>query len=62
MNTSATAPSGATEPVDFERLQGVFFRIAERATAGLPLYEFLKAVHGLLGELLYAKNLYVCLC
>ncbi len=62
MNTSAIAPNGVKKPVDFERLQGIFFRIAERATAGLPLYEFLKAVHGLVGELLYAKNLYVCLC
>jgi PAS domain S-box-containing protein len=45
-----------------ETLQRVFYQIAERSTAGLSFYEFLKAVHGLLEELLYAKNLYVCLC
>lgn len=44
-----------------EALQRVFYRIAERATAGLTLYDFLKTVHQLLGELLYAKNFYVCL-
>jgi PAS domain S-box-containing protein len=43
-------------------LQRVFYSIAERATAGLPLYEFLKACHGLVGELLHARNFFVCLC
>ncbi|APW43569.1 GAF domain-containing sensor histidine kinase [Rhodoferax saidenbachensis] len=42
-------------------LQRTFYRIAERATADLSLYEFLQSVHALLGELLYAKNCYVCL-
>lgn len=51
----------AAEQKKAETLQRVFYRIAERATAGLSFYEFLKAVHGLLGELLYAKNCYVCL-
>lgn len=41
--------------------QRVFYRIAERATAGLPLYDFLKEVHTLLNELLPSKNLYVSL-
>jgi PAS domain S-box-containing protein len=44
-----------------EALQRVFYRIAERATAGLSFYLFLQTVHQLLGELLYAKNCYVCL-
>ncbi len=52
----------AQEQKKAETLQRVFYRIAERATAGLPFYDFLKAVHELLGELLYAKNFYVCLC
>jgi transcriptional regulator with GAF, ATPase, and Fis domain len=39
----------------------VFYRIAERAAADLSFYDFLQSVHGLLGELLYAKNCYVCL-
>ncbi len=45
-----------------ETLQRVFYQIAERATAGLTLYQFLQVVHTLLSELLYAKNCYVCLC
>nr|WP_315848531.1 GAF domain-containing sensor histidine kinase [uncultured Rhodoferax sp.] len=51
----------ALEQKKAEALQSVFYRIAERATAGLTLYDFLKTVHQLLGELLYAKNFYVCL-
>ncbi|QNM96960.1 response regulator [Chitinimonas koreensis] len=44
-----------------ELLNRVFYQIAERATAGDSLYDFLQAVHHLLGELLYARNCYVCL-
>jgi PAS domain S-box-containing protein len=44
-----------------EALQGVLYRIAERAAAGLSFYELLQTVHGLVGELLYAKNFFVCL-
>ena len=39
----------------------MFCRIAERAAADLSFYDFLQSVHALLGELLYAKNCYVCL-
>jgi PAS domain S-box-containing protein len=49
----------ALEQKKAETLQRVFYRIAERAAADLSLYDFLRAVHGLLGELLYAKNCYV---
>lgn len=52
----------ALEQKKAETLQRVFYQIAERSTAGLSFYEFLKTVHGLLEELLYAKNFYVCLC
>lgn len=52
----------AQEQKKAETLQRVFYQIAERSTAGLSFYDFLKAVHGLLQELLYAKNFYVCLC
>lgn len=41
--------------------QQVFYRIAERATAGLSLYDFLKEIHSLLKDLLPATNLYVAL-
>lgn len=44
-----------------EALQRIFYRIAERATANLSFYAFLQTVHDLLGELIYAKNFYVCL-
>ncbi|MEH6459831.1 GAF domain-containing hybrid sensor histidine kinase/response regulator [Chitinimonas sp. JJ19] len=44
-----------------ETLNRVFYQIAERATAGDSFYDFLQAVHHLLGELLYARNCYVCL-
>ncbi|SDN29253.1 ATP-binding protein [Polaromonas sp. JS666] len=51
----------AREQKKAETLQRVFYRIAERAAADLSFYDFLQSVHGLLGELLYAKNCYVCL-
>ncbi|WP_295955618.1 diguanylate cyclase [Rhodoferax sp.] len=51
----------ALEQKKAETLQRVFYRIAERAAADLSFYDFLQTVHGLLGELLYAKNCYVCL-
>lgn len=41
--------------------QQVFYRIAERATAGLPLHDFLKEIHALLNDLLPSRNLYVAL-
>ena len=51
----------ALEQKKAETLQSVFYRIAERAAADLSFYEFLHSVHELLGELLYARNCYVCL-
>lgn len=51
----------ALEQKKAETLQRVFYRIAERAAADLSFYDFLQSVHGLLGELLYARNCYVCL-
>jgi PAS domain S-box-containing protein len=44
-----------------QTLQSAFYRISESATAGMPFYDFLKSVHALLGELIYAKNCYVAL-
>lgn len=51
----------ALEQKKAETLQRVFYRIAERAAAGLSFYDFLQTGHQLLGELLYAKNCYICL-
>ena len=62
MHATSIAPHllpGHTPPA--EALHRVLYRMAERATAGLPLYEFLREVHVLLGDLLYARNFYVCL-
>jgi PAS domain S-box-containing protein len=42
-------------------LEQVFFRMAERATAGLSFYAFVQSLHALLGELMTARNCYVCL-
>ena len=44
-----------------QTLQNAYYRISESATAGLPFFDFLKSVHALLGELIYAKNCYVAL-
>ena len=51
----------AQEQRKAQTMQNVFYRISERATAGLPFYDFLKSVHGLLSELMYARNFYVAL-
>lgn len=51
----------ASEHRRAETMQNVFYRISERATAGLPFYNFLKSVHALLSELMYARNCYVAL-
>ena len=51
----------ALEQKKAETLQRVFYRIAERATAGLSFFEFSRVVHHLLDELIYARNCYVCL-
>ena len=56
---SGHVPRQPSVPADV--LHRVLYRMAERATVGLPLYEFLQTVHQLLGELLYARNFYVCL-
>lgn len=39
----------------------VFYRMAERATAGLTFYAFLQSLHALLGELMTANNCFVSL-
>lgn len=58
-HSSATANAHLVQTGD--ALHRVLYRIAERATAGLSFFEFLQATHQLLGELVYARNFYVCL-
>ena len=52
----------ANEHRKAQTLQNVLYRISERATAGLPFFDFLQSVHALLSELMYARNFYVALC
>jgi PAS domain S-box-containing protein len=54
------------EAVDAERahaakVQDALYRIAELASAARDMQEFYRAVHGVLGELMYANNLYIAL-
>jgi PAS domain S-box-containing protein len=58
---TAELQAEAREQKRARTLQEVFYRIAERATAGLTFFEFSRVVHELLGELIYARNFFVCL-
>lgn len=49
------------EQKEAEALQRVFYRIAERSTAGLSFYDFLRVVHQLLRELMFADNFFIAL-
>ena len=44
-----------------ERLQAALFRIAELTSSTNSMYEFFAAVHGVVSELLYAKNFFIAL-
>ncbi len=44
-----------------ERLQRALFRIAELSVTAETLEDFYQAVHGVVGELLYARNFYIAL-
>jgi diguanylate cyclase (GGDEF)-like protein len=44
-----------------ERLQAALFRIAELGSTSGGLEEFFAAVHGVVGELLFARNFYIAL-
>jgi diguanylate cyclase (GGDEF)-like protein len=44
-----------------ERLQRALFRIAELSVTADTLEDFYQAVHGVVGELLYARNFYIAL-
>jgi PAS domain S-box-containing protein len=49
------------EPRDAARVQDALFRIAELAGAAQDLQEFYAAVHAIVGELMYAENLFIAL-
>ena len=44
-----------------EKVQSALFRIAELASAAQDMREFYRAVHSVVGELMYANNLYIAL-
>src|SRR5439155_21571204 len=44
-----------------EHVQAALYRIAETAGAAHDMQEFYAAIHGIVGELMYAKNFYVVL-
>ena len=54
------------EAVEAERahaakLQGALYRIAELASAARDLQEFYRAIHDVVGELMYASNFFIAL-
>ncbi|MEP6757910.1 MAG: GAF domain-containing protein, partial [Actinomycetota bacterium] len=44
-----------------QRVQSALYRIAETASAAHDMQEFYAAVHGIVGELMYAENMYIVL-
>ena len=44
-----------------EQIQDALYRIAETASAAEDMQEFYAAIHGIVGELMYAKNFYITL-
>jgi len=44
-----------------EALQSALYRIAEKTSSAGDLKEFYAAIHGIVGELMYAKNFYIAL-
>ena len=44
-----------------EKVQSALYRIAELASAAQDMQEFYRAVHAVVGELMYANNFYIAL-
>ena len=42
-------------------MQAALYRIAELASAAHDMQEFYRAIHAVVGELMYASNLYIAL-
>lgn len=45
-----------------EALNSALYRIAEKASSAEDLDQFYASIHSILGELMYARNLYIALC
>ena len=50
-----------TETRDAAKVQDALYRIAELAGAARDMQEFYAAVHAVVGELMYAENLFIAL-
>ncbi len=46
---------------DAEKVQNALYRIAELASAAQDMHEFYRAIHAVVGELMYANNLFIAL-
>jgi hypothetical protein len=44
-----------------EKVQDALYRIAETAASAHDMQEFYRAIHSIVGELMYANNLYIAL-
>ncbi|HSN01550.1 MAG TPA: EAL domain-containing protein, partial [Rudaea sp.] len=63
-NNVSTLKFSGTQPADLEqaeRLQRALFAIADLASADLDLPEVCKALHAIVGSLMYAENFYIAL-
>jgi len=50
-----------TEPKRVEALNSALYRIAEKTSSAKDLQQFYSAIHGIVSELMYARNFYIAL-
>jgi diguanylate cyclase (GGDEF)-like protein len=50
-----------TESKQSEAVQSALYRVAEKASRAVDMQEFYKAIHAIVGELMYANNFYIAL-
>jgi PAS domain S-box-containing protein len=53
--------TGEPEPARAAEVQDALYRIAELASAAQDMQEFYRAIHGVVGELMYANNFFIAL-
>jgi hypothetical protein len=51
--------TGEPEPARAAEVQDALYRIAELASAAQDMQEFYRAIHGVVGELMYANNFFI---
>jgi PAS domain S-box-containing protein len=59
--SAADLEAADSRPRRSEKVQSALFRIAELASAAQDMQDFYRAVHSVVGELMYANNLYIAL-